>query len=298
MTQLAYIVVSPVKDEEKFIQQTLESMACQSRKPVAWIIVDDGSKDATVEKIRKWQEKYSFIHLLTKDSSAAVEPRQPGAGVIRAFNRGLTEAQRFSWDVIVKLDCDLKFSGEYFNTLMERFEANPKLGIASGIYSEERDGRWIPVKMPPYHAAGACKVVRKECFAQIAGFVAAKGWDTVDEIRAISRGWITRHFTDLQMQHLKPEGSGIGQIRTHIMLGEIYRQTGGSKLFFAVKLVRRLVDRPVIVGSLAMLAGYAGAALRRKPLLVSREEARQYSRILIRRLLPFAKETSSQTIST
>ena len=90
-----------------------------------------------------------------------------------------------------------------------------RLGIASGVYLEMGvDGAWKEVVMPSYHAAGACKVLRRTCFEEIEGFIVAAGWDTVDEIRAMTLGWKTRHFIDLQMKHHKFEGSGIGTIRT------------------------------------------------------------------------------------
>ena len=83
--------------------------------------------------------------------------------------------------------------------------------------------------MPHYHAAGASKAVRRECFENIGGFITQRGWDTVDEIRARSRGWETTHFADLKMKHWKPEGTGMGLLRTSCMHGEIYYRTGGSR---------------------------------------------------------------------
>ena len=93
--------------------------------------------------------------------------------------------------------------------------------------------------MPSYHAAGASKMVRRLCFEQIGGFVAARGWDTVDEIRAVAAGWRTGHCKELKMKHWKREGSGIGAIRTHFMHGEIYYRTGGSRTFFVLKVLHR-----------------------------------------------------------
>ena len=63
-----------------------------------------------------------------------------------------------------------------------------RLGIASGVYLEKcENGAWKEVVMPSYHAAGACKVLRRKCFEEIGGFITAAGWDTVDEIRAMTR---------------------------------------------------------------------------------------------------------------
>ncbi|HRG52810.1 MAG TPA: glycosyltransferase family A protein, partial [Bacteroidia bacterium] len=44
---MKYYVITPAKDEEKFIKFTLDSMVNQLLKPAKWIIVDDGSTDNT-----------------------------------------------------------------------------------------------------------------------------------------------------------------------------------------------------------------------------------------------------------
>lgn len=279
---MKYIVISPVRDEEKHVQRTLESMARQSVKPVRWIIVDDGSRDRTPEMLDRYEEEVDFVSVV-RDRGGQV--RQPGAAVVRAFNRGYEAARGLDYDLIVKLDCDLSFEADYFERLLGQFEADPKLGIASGVYFESPDGlTWREVAMPSYHAAGASKVLRRTCFEQIGGFVPVRGWDTVDEIRAMARGWRTRHFRELKMKHWKPEGTGIGALRTNFMHGEVYYRTSGSKAFFLLKVAHRLTCRPLLIGGLALFWGYARTMLGRQERLVTREEARCYRALLIGRM--------------
>ena len=143
-----------------------------------------------------------------------------------------------------------------------------------------------PVPMPAYHAAGACKVVRRECFEQIGGFAAAKGWDTLDEIRATLRGWKTGHMPDLRLDHLKPEGSAMGRLATHRFHGLIdYRIGTGPVLELAKAPRRMLTQSPRMVGGLALALGYFSAWVRREPRLVNAEELRQYRRMLRQRFL-------------
>ena len=279
---LRYVVISPVKDEEKYIELTLASMTSQTIKPALWLIVDDGSRDGTVEIVRRYAERHPFIQL-ARHPRAGV--RGPGSPVIRAFEYGRSLIRDVPHEFITKLDCDLSFGADYFETLLKRFGDDPKLGIASGVYLEtDVDGAWQPVSMPTYHAFGASKVVRRTCFEQIGGFPTAAGWDTVDEIKAIDRGWRTGHFTDLQVKHHKREGSGIGQLKTSRIHGEIYYATGGDPLFFAFKVAHRLTARPVLTSALALAFGYLSAAARRTPRLVTRSEARVYRRLLRQRL--------------
>jgi len=271
-------VISPVRDEERYVERTLESMVRQSVKPVRWIIVDDGSTDGTPAILRRYEREHAFIQVLTVDSQ---RPREPGPPVVHAFNKGYEAARHLAYDFIVKLDCDLGFEPDYFEQLLRKLWADPKLGIVSGVYLEASNGRkWLEVEMPPYHAAGASKVMRRACFEQIGGFSPSRGWDTVDEIRAMARGWRTGHFSELKLRHWKPEGTGIGSVRTHIMHGEVYYLTGGGKLFFIFKGLRRLGDRPLVIGGLALYWGYMLALLSARERLVTREEARCYRALL------------------
>ena len=273
-----------MKDEAAHIEQTLASMAAQTIRPVSWIIVDDGSRDDTAAIVRKFSNgnlKNLNIRLIQSQRSKA---RDTGIGEILAFNEGLSAATGLDYDFIVKLDGDLSFDPDYFEQLLEQFSRDHRLGIASGVYLERSGGSWTEVPMPGYHAAGASKTVRKTCFEEIGGFVAAKGWDTVDEIRAITRGWRTTHFPALKMKHWKAEGVAMGLVQTACMHGEVYYRTGGGLFFFILKALGRIGQRPVVIGSLALIYGYLRALLTSGPRLVSDAEARRYRTLLNSRI--------------
>ena len=277
-----YVVVSPVKNEAAYVRRTLDSMCGQTVRPHRWVIVDDGSIDGTREILERYAAAHSWIRLLRLDPGM---PRQTGSRVIQNFLAGYAVLDE-EFDFVVKLDCDLEIPPGYFETMLRRFGDDPSLGIASGIYLEQREGAWIPMDMPPYHAAGAMKMLRAACYRDIGGFVAANGWDAVDEIKALARGWQTRHFTDLRVLHLKDEGSGVGFRRMSRMSGEIHYLTGGGALFFFAKAVHRIVfGRPLVVGGLAMVGGYLACVVKRPQKLVNIEEARYYRKMLNRRML-------------
>ena len=286
----SYAIVSPVKDEERYIELTLQSVTAQTVKPLAWVIVDDGSTDATPDIVRRYAADHRFISLVPHPRAGV---RQPGAAVIHAFNYGYATLVGLDHDHIVKLDCDLSFAPDYFERLLDGFAVESRLGIASGVYMEPTpSGAWKRIAMPAYHAFGASKMLRRRCFEDIGGFVAAPGWDTVDEIRALARGWTTRHFGALEVRHHKPEGSGIGRLKTSRMHGEIYYTTGGDPLFFMLKVLRRVGTPPVLTNALALLIGYLSAMLRKQPRLVTPAEARSYRRLLRRRVFQLKLATS------
>jgi poly-beta-1,6-N-acetyl-D-glucosamine synthase len=278
-----YLIVSPVKDEERHVESTLRSVTQQTVLPVRWIIVDDGSADGTSAILRRYAQQYPWIQIVSRERTG---PRQPGSAVMHAFHHGLAQANAATYDYLVKLDCDVELPPDYFEALLLRFEHDPQLGIASGIYLEHGARGWSPIDMPAYHAAGASKFMRARCFEEIGGFVCERGWDTVDEVRAQVKGWTTRHFAKIRFRHLKPEGSGIGSMRTHVMHGDVYYLTGGGLLFLLLKALHRMVaGTPPVVGGLAMLYGYLRSWLSGRQRLVNADEARHYRRLLNRRLL-------------
>jgi hypothetical protein len=107
-------------------------------------------------------------------------------------------------------------------------------------------------------------------------------------------GWKTRHFPDLQMQHWRPEGAGMGYLSTSYMHGEIYYRMGGSALFFLLKVARRLMCRPWIAGAVALTWGYLHNVIKRSSRLVNSEEAAVYRALLNRRIFGSSLATSRE----
>ena len=78
MSRLA--LITPVRDEEGYIGGMMQSIIAQTVRPDVWIIVDDGSKDATAEIVARCQEEHYFIRLIRLPRT---EQRKPGGeGVI------------------------------------------------------------------------------------------------------------------------------------------------------------------------------------------------------------------------
>jgi poly-beta-1,6-N-acetyl-D-glucosamine synthase len=280
-TQKQYVIITPVKDEEKYIERTLSSVMSQSILPLRWIIVDDGSSDKTVEIINKITETVGWINLVKNGPRIS---RNTGVAEVVAFNSCLEMVWSMDFEFVVKLDGDVLLCHDYFERIMEKFDSDEYLGIASGAYLEDHGKGWRPVILPLYHAAGASKIIRKKCFTSIGGFCESIGWDTVDEIKAQYLGWRTQHFPEIRFFHLKNEGSGMGNVKTSVMHGEIFYLTGGRLLFFLFKFVKRaLFGRPLLISGIMMMNGYLKSMLTRKSLLVSKDEAKTYNQLLANR---------------
>jgi glycosyltransferase involved in cell wall biosynthesis len=261
-----YVIVSPVRDEEEYIEQTILGVVQQTIRPTEWIIVDDGSRDRTGEIIDAYAKKYYWIRTVHRTDRGK---RVPGSGVIDAFYDGYDRLESENWDFIVKLDGDVGLPFNYFEECFKRFTEDPKLGMCGGRKPEPH---------PAFHVRGPIKLYRRECWVAIGGLIRAPGWDTVDEVQANRFGWLTRTFGDIKVIHQRPTGAVQGVWRDGVKMGRAAYICGYHPLFMIVKCAKR-------ASSMAHGYGFASGYFKR----ISRFEDRgliQYLRNQqIRRLL-------------
>ncbi len=253
-----YVLISPCRDEAEYIEFTLKSVVTQSIPPKLWLIVDDGSTDATPEIIKKYQQQYDFIKVLPKPDRGE---RKVGPGVIEAFYFGYDTLNIDDFDYLCKLDMDLELPPRYFEILMERMEAEPRLGTCSGKPCEKNaeTGQLTPEKRGDETSVGMSKFYRTSCFKDIGGFVHEVMWDGIDSHKCRQLGWISCAYNDLELQfaHLRQMGSsqkGIYTGRIRHGFGQYFMGTG--LLYMLASTLYRLNEKPVVLGSLASLWGY------------------------------------------
>lgn len=251
----SYIVITPVRDEERHIKRTIESIENQKHRPVQWIIVNDGSTDETPQLIQQAADKHSWIKAIHIPNRGF---RKPGGGVVEAFYKGYKEIDYGKWDFIVKLDGDLSFKSDYFERCFHRFKNEDKLGIGGGtVYSPENGYFLIDSKGdPPFHVRGATKIYRRECWNQIHPLLKAPGWDTIDEIRANRLNWTTRTFRNVNIFQHKATGSADGNWHNWIKNGLANYITGYHPLFMLCKCIRRISQKPILLASTALWTGF------------------------------------------
>jgi glycosyltransferase involved in cell wall biosynthesis len=260
-----FIIISPVRNEEKYLKLTVDSMVKQTILPREWIMVNDGSTDGTEEMIKEYMAKYSWIKLLTlKDRGYYF----PGTGVVNVFNKGYEQISIKDWDFLVKLDVDLSFEETYFESLFKRFNDNPKLGIASGCtYLPVKDS-WIQEFDQKDHPVGASKVYKRACWDQIGGMKPIPGWDLADLLSAQMHGFETALFIDLKIKHYRPTGSRRAGIWSPKFLqGRFEYKHGYTFGYTLLKAFYNLFSRPPIIGSIAKVCGFIYARLKREDYL-------------------------------
>jgi len=269
-----YIIISPIRNEEQYIEKTISSVIHQTIKPSEWIIVNDGSTDRTVEIISTYTNKYNWIKLINKKDRGYYEL---GAGVVVSFYTGLKEV-KCDYEFVVKLDGDLSFENDYFEFIFQKFQEIPRLGMASGqSYVPEKRGLYWE-DTPEDHVKGLLSTYKREVFEDIGGFIKSLGWDTVDEITARMKGWVTRSFKEKKIIHYRRLGSKMGVLKGNIRHGSIGYIIGGDPLYVILRCIYRTFEKPYLIASIAYFWGYFKAMLTKQKKVVSKEIEKFYRR--------------------
>jgi len=260
--QTKYVLITPVRDEEAYLKETVASVITQTLRPAEYILVNDGSSDRTGEIIDQYCFKHSWIQAVHLEDRGF---RKWGGGIIEAFYAGFHALSSTDWDFMCKLDGDLSFEPTYFESAIKRFEENPKLGIGGGVLYHYRDGRKILEKHPRFHVRGGVKIYRRRCWEDLGGLWVGPGSDTVDEVKANMLGWTTMSFSELQLLHHRPTGESWGRWGGLVKDGVIDYVYGSHPLFLTAKALVRLIRRPYFIGSFALAYGYLKAFCQRCP---------------------------------
>lgn len=276
------LLITPARDEAEHLEQTIRAMAAQTVLPDLWLIVDDGSTDATPQILARAAAELPFLEVMRMPAQA----RRPGADGLAiaaeacAFNAALAGADRDNFTHIGKLDADIELPPDYLEGLLERFAAEPELGIAGGTLLERMAGEWRPTRVPAYHVRGAVKLYSRECFAAIGGIEERLGWDTIDETYARMHGFATRSLPGFAARHHRPVATRGGALRGRARLGQCAYILRYSPWWVALRSLKIATWRPYGASGLAFLYGYLRGAARRE----SRVEDEQYRRFVAQEL--------------
>jgi len=171
------------------------------------------------------------------------------------------------FDYLCRLDTDLELPTRYFELLMQRMERNPRLGTTSGKpwFVHPKTGALLPEVCGDEMSVGMTKFYRVSCFKEIGGFVRQVMWDGIDCHRCRMLGWIAESVDNegLKFIHLRPMGSsqkGIWTGRVRSGYGQYFM--GTAPAYLLASALFRLPKHPVLIGSIAMIWGYATSAAR------------------------------------
>jgi biofilm PGA synthesis N-glycosyltransferase PgaC len=267
------LLISPVRNEEAYLELVANAVASQTRPPDLWLVVDDGSTDRTTEILAELGERIDFLRVLdtTKlPKIGAVADRLATAAEARAFNLGLNSVAWEDFTHIAKLDGDTELPPGYFERVLGEFERDPRLGLAGGVYADpdpdpQGDG-WKVVGIPSeHHVPGTLKCYSRSCLQAIGGMQERLAWDTIDETYARMKGYRTRAYPDLVAHHHRPWGSADGTLRGRARHGECAYIVHFTLPWIALRSLKLARSRPRGLSGVAFLYGYLRSAARRVP---------------------------------
>jgi glycosyltransferase involved in cell wall biosynthesis len=285
MPDNSYVIISASRNEEAYVEGLIDCIAAQTIPPLRWVIVDDGSTDATYAKSLRRAAALDWLQVVKmpggrpRSFASQVYAAQHGAEVVRGLD----------FAFIGFLDADIRVQPDYYEQLLARFHADPKLGLAGGIVVDQYAGRVEDIRKgsEDFHVAGGVQFFRRECFERIGGYVAIQGGgqDTIADIMTLMHGWTLRAFPELPAVHLRPEGfDRDNAFQRGLKWGRKFYLIGYHPLYYFFQSVRRSFRRPFLISGLCQLWGYAVACARRERRPVSVEFVQFLRRLQLRRL--------------
>ena len=281
-SRLTYAIVTPARNESRYIEMTIKSMVAQTQPPLRWVIVSDGSTDGTDDIVRKYLTDYPWIELVRMPE----REQRHFAGKVHAFNSGLSRVKNLNSDVIGNVDADVSFKPEHFEFLISKMAENPQLGVAGAPFREgtfQYDYRFTNIE----NVWGGCQLFRRECYEAIGGYIPLQG-GCIDHVAVLSarlHGWQTRTFIEKVCVHHRVMGTALqGTLRAKFKLGAKDHFVGNHPLWELFRVTYQMKHRPYVVGGLALGWGFAWSVMRHaksplSPELLSFVRREQMSRL-------------------
>jgi len=284
MSSSKYVLITPARNEEDYIEKTIRSVIAQTILPMKWIIVSDGSTDRTDDIIGGYLEKHPFIELLRRKG----DDRRNFGSQVHAINTGYEKVFGIDYDYIGNLDADVSFPSEYYRILLNRLNSRPRLGLAGGCIYEEQKGQFKPRRSNRTTSVPhAIQLFRRDCFEEIGGYIPLRygGPDWHAEVMARMKGWEVESFSDLPVNHHKPTLTAEGKLKGGFRQGRMDYSLGSNPLFEVVKCLARVYAKPYGLFSASRLAGFFWGYLIREKRPVSKEFIKflrdeQYSKVI------------------
>jgi biofilm PGA synthesis N-glycosyltransferase PgaC len=266
----AYVLVTPARNEEAFIEKTICSMVRQTVPPLKWVIVEDGSTDKTAEIVKKYLRQCPWMEMVQMPQRRD----RSFAGKVQAFNAGFERVKGLPYEIIGNLDADISFNEDHFEFLLERFAADATLGVAGTVFKEEGYSSETDSFEGHKHVSGQCQLFHRECWEEIGGYIPhrAGGIDWMAVTTARMMGWKTESFRGKCFFHHRHLGTAErGVFASSFSYGEKDYYLGGHPLWELFRVVYRATKRPYIIDGLGLGLGYCWALLKRTPRPVSTE---------------------------
>ena len=262
-------IVIPAHNEASYLKDCLDSFVTQTYLPNELIVVDDNSSDDTFKIAKSYAQKYDWIKALQRKS---FDEHIPGKKVVDTFNYGLKHTTEY--DLIGKFDADIILPNNYFEDIVNKFQANWKLGMCSGLLFIKKGNDWVYENIADKsHIRGPIKLYHKVCFNKIGGLRPGMGWDTVDVLLAKYHDFDHLTLPELQVKHLRPTGHGYSSKNYQTKGEALYKMRYGIILAKIAALKMAWQAKSLRLYFQAVL-GYVKAFFQQQPKYVTKKEGK------------------------
>jgi glycosyltransferase involved in cell wall biosynthesis len=132
-------VVMPVYNGEKYLKEAVESILCQTFHDFEFLIMNDGSTDATSSILSHYQETDNRIQVYNQENQ----------GLITTLNTGCALAKR---KYIARMDADDIAFPDRLERQIDFLERNPHVGLLGGtVVRIDSSGRFLDTVRSPEH---------------------------------------------------------------------------------------------------------------------------------------------------
>lgn len=149
---IAVSVVMPVYNAERYLEEAIESILCQSFKDFEFIIINDGSYDKSGEIINKYLLQDNRIVVCT----------QKNMGIVKALNNGISISRG---KYIARMDADDIALNNRLAIQYDEMEKDVDLVVCGTAYYEMKDNVYKEVYMPLDYKSCRSMLYIKSCFA-------------------------------------------------------------------------------------------------------------------------------------
>ncbi|HTV26026.1 MAG TPA: glycosyltransferase family 2 protein, partial [Polyangiaceae bacterium] len=254
-----FLLLTPAHDEADQAESLVAAVRASTLVPSLWLVVDDNSSDGTRDAFLEAGRDLPFLRVHRIESRGEYMAFRY-SDVLRA---GLTQSEVSRDGYLGILDADIRFGAGYWQALHNRFDDDPRLGVASGaLCAASTDG--VFRLESGQHAdlpRGGLRLVRGACLADVGGVQRSRACDTVMSTRARLAGWKTVLFDDILALSTRPTASRAEYQNVARSFGQRYYDIGRPAWYTLYKACSSAArgDRGRALG---LLEGYFGEAMR------------------------------------
>ena len=224
MEKYNYVIVTPCKNEENNLLNLFNSLLNQTVRPILWVIVDDGSTDATPHIINGIKKENDWILSIRLES----KKRDIGKHVYYVYNTGFKFLQEYckennlTYNYIGNIDADMTLrEADYFQQMIEHFESNSNIGVMSSIvYSLNEKKVPIIENNKSNLPMGSPRIWRRKCFDETEGYPFSYSADSVSNVIVKKEGWDLSVLNTIAAIQARRTSSAGGLWRGYIVHGK------------------------------------------------------------------------------